>query len=315
MRRKAKISFLMSFFAVILVTTVVFAANWWEEKQAENDLDQKKIIYRKDYPGQVESASRVKWDDQYIEVMAGGTADKKDTVNLAHAYSIATKTARHLAYDKLSETVAGINITSDATYDRELMVDSNLITEVRALIKGARVIKEEKKQMVDGSVWVEVTLGLLLNSKDGLIQPTSLWIDRQPVVEKPVLFSPSSETVKSLPEYGGGYTGLIIDAAGLKATPAMLPKIKVEDGREILGPNEVDREYMINQGLVGYADSIGKAKAMKRVGSNPLVVKAIGIEGTNKSNIVVSTNDAMKIASATSVNGFLRECRVVVVIN
>jgi len=315
MRKKVNLLFLMSFISIFSLETIVFATNWWEEKQVPSTLDQKKVSYSQDNPSQVITASRIKWDEQYIEVMAGATADKKDTANLAHAYSIATKTARHLAYEKLSETVAGINITGDSTYDRELMRDSNLITEVRALIKGARVLKEEKKQMVDGSVWVEVTLGLLLKGDDGLIQPTTLWIDRQPVIEKPILFSPPSETVKNLPEYGGGYTGLIIDAGGFGATPAMLPRIKVKDGGEILGPNEVDREYMINQGLVGYADSINKAKEMKRVGANPLIVKAVGVEEAGKSNLLVSTDDAMKIASASAASNFLRECRVVVVIN
>ena len=79
----------------------------------------------------------------------------------------------------------------------------------------------------------------------------------------------------------------------------------------MFGPNAVDREHMINQGLVGYADSVASAKAMQRVGNSPLIVKAAGVAGVNRSDIVLAEPDAVKVASAA----FMRECRVVVVVN
>ena len=75
------------------------ALSWWESKQESTPTDRIQVTDSQ-FPGKVASASRANWEDGYIEVMAGATADTRDTVNLAHAFSVALKTARHLAYER-----------------------------------------------------------------------------------------------------------------------------------------------------------------------------------------------------------------------
>lgn len=299
---------------VFLLPQTVFAENWWESKQEGSTTD---AIDVKSEGDKVTSASRANWEDGYIEVMAGATADMRDTVNLAHAYSVAIKTARHLAYEKLAETVNGINLYSDATYDRELMVDSNLKTVLKAMIRNARVVNEEKKQFTDGSIWVEVTLGLKLFGEDGLVKPSADWGKMNQAKLSPAPEpKPAAPPVKvPPPAAGGAYTGLVIDARGLGASPAMLPKIVVENGEILYGMTEISREYILKYGLMGYQNDLAKAQKLDRVGASPLVVKAVKVSGKHNADYVVSLEDAARIKAASADKNFLKECRVVAVLN
>ena len=290
------------------------AESWWESKQAGNPTDQIQISPSMDIPGKVQSASRTNWEDGYIEVMAGATADQRDTINTAHAFAVALKSARHLAYEKLAETVGGLNLYSDATYDRELMIDSNLRTVVRSLIRNARVVDETKSQFPDGSIWVEVALGMKLNGDNGLITPSVDWYSRRPVKTVPLAESSSAKSVSSSVSGQADYSGRIIDATGLDAAPAMLPKILSEDVGIIYGTGEIDKNYVLKMGIMGYQGDLAKAKKLERTGKNPLIIRARAVSGKNKCDFVVSRADAARIRDALKVKDFLKECRVVAVL-
>lgn len=303
--------------AFLFAIQPVLAEEWWESKQAGSPTDQITST-PSSRPGVVASASRTNWENGYIEVMAGATADMRDTINLGHAYSIATKTARHLAYEKLAETVNGLNLYSDATYDRELMMDANLRTVMRAMIRGALVVNEKKSRFSDGSIWVEVTLGLKLIGEDGIVGPSVDWQQRHPEKMMP---AEKPRPVKHVPpvappaSLSTRYTGLIIDATGLGASPAMLPKIVSQDGQILYGTGEIKRDYVVQMGLMGYQSTISKARAQDRVGANPLVIKAVSVSGKSKCDYVISRADAALLNAAASTAPFLKECRVVAVVD
>jgi hypothetical protein len=298
---------------VLMLFNPVTAADWWESKQASRPTDQIDLTYSKSL-GKPSHGSRVNWEDGYIEVKAGATADMRDTVNQAHAYSMALKTARHLAYEKLAETVAGVNLIGDATYDRELMVDANLKTMVRAMIRNARVVEENQSQFTDGSIWAEVTLGMMLYGENGLIRPSMDWYNRRPVTPAPVP-PVTGSAATAAPSDNTVYTGLIIDASGMGANPAMLPKIVSETGQVLFGTGKIDRNYAIKHGLMGYERNLEKAKVLDRVGGNPLVVSPLSVQGRNHTDFLVSQQDAERIREAAARQDFLSQCRVVAVLN
>jgi hypothetical protein len=298
----------------LILVMPVQAEDWWESKQESHPTDQIELIYS-DYEERPSQASRVNWEDGYIEVKAGATADMEDAVNQAHGYAIALKTARHLAYEKMAETVAGVNLMGDATYDRELMVDANLKTMVRAMIRNARVVDESQSQFGDGSIWAEVTLGMMLYGENGLIGPSLDWYSRQRVTPTPMPVPTSSAANQPSSTDNTVYTGLIIDATGMDANPAMLPKIFSQNGQVLFGTGKIDREYVVKHGLMGYQRSLEKAKSLNRVGNNPLIISPISIRGTNRSDFVVSPQDAERIRMAASQQNFLGQCRVVAVVN
>ena len=214
MKHENKTIWIVTLLVLFSITSTCFADGWWDgEDQDPTDT----IETTKNEEGRVTEASRINWQEGYLEVMAGATANSKQSISQAHAYAIALKTARHLAYEKLAETVSGLHLSSSATYDRELLCDSNLKTGIRAIIRNARVIKVENQEFKDDSIWVEVTLGLYLHGDNGIIQPSISW-------QKKSLSTTEHKHTPLQPKKP--FTGLIVDASGLYTKPAMFPQLR-----------------------------------------------------------------------------------------
>lgn len=254
----------------------------------------------------------VDWGRRVVEVTAGASADPRHAVNAAHLYSMATRAARALAYERLAEAVQGVTLDASATYRDELLRDSRLRTETKALIRGAEVVSEEMMQATDGSPWVEVTLVLPFDGGDGLMRTAVDWSER---TRGAVTEASEATTPEGRSHATTVYTGLIVDLSGLGARPAMMPRISTANGVELYGPDKVTREYLVQQGLAGYAKSLEQARRIARVGNRPLIVRAGAINGENHTDAVVSAADAGKILAADATPGFLGQCRVVFVVN
>lgn len=294
---------------VVLFIGLVFSAvaqtQGWKSSDADSAVD-KRYFYDN-------AKARVQWGEGSIEIRAGATADPGKSANLAHARSMALKTARHLAYEKMLETIKGMSLTSNTVYRDELLSNSTLETRLKGFVSGARVVKEEEKFLQDGSIWVEVTIRQALYGKKSLSAASASTLKTRP--KKPHnLFAPKEDTFKKQALYSG-YSGLIIDARNLGVRPAVFPNIISPDGRAVYSPEKASQEYILAQGLVGYATSTVRAKEQGRVGKNPLVVKAKRASGPHQANVVVSEEDAIKIFAADIKSKILREARVVFVIN
>jgi hypothetical protein len=95
----------------------------------------------------------------------------------------------------------------------------------------------------------------------------------------------------------------------------MAPKIVTEDGQEVYGTSYVSRDYAVQVGVVGYAKSIDQAKTNDRIKDNPLIVKGLRASGTNKTDIVISAQDASAIKRAASSMNFMEKCKVMIVLD
>ena len=111
------------------------------------------------------------------------------------------------------------------------------------------------------------------------------------------------------------HTGLVIDAKGLKALPALSPRILDEKGEQVYGASYISREYAVQIGVCGYMKSLDAAVSHERVAGNPLVVKGLRTNGPALSDIVISDKDALKIRGASENLTFLKKCRVIVVLD
>jgi len=115
---------------------------------------------------------------------------------------------------------------------------------------------------------------------------------------------------------GNAYTSVIIDTRGLGIRPAMSPKIRRQDGSEVWGTVSVSAEFAIEQGIVAYAKTLEEAKANRRAGNNPLIVRAVGYAKTpGRTDPVLSDNDVRLLLTANENSGFLNECRVIFVVD
>jgi len=274
--------------------------DWWKQPRESTPLEHKDINIS------AGTAARTKWDGGYIEAKAGATADLRVAVNRAQARSMALKAARHLAYEKLAETVEGLSLTGEASVGQTVLGTSSLRTQLQAKIHGARILSETVTDLSDGSVWAEVILGLALVGREGVSGALTGWASLQPPPDyrpNPAYFTEEQ------------YTGVIVEASGLGFAPALAPRLLTEDDRtEVYGPRQITTQALEAQGLIGYSDSLLKARAAPRVGSNPLLIRAISISGDRKGDLLVSRRDAERLLAAERQSQVLSRGAVVVVV-
>ncbi|MCG8634870.1 MAG: hypothetical protein MI863_13635 [Desulfobacterales bacterium] len=109
------------------------------------------------------------------------------------------------------------------------------------------------------------------------------------------------------------YTGLIIDARGLDLDPVLYPTIVSEEGKEIYSSLFISREFAVQYGVAIYLCDMESALAARRIGSHPMVFKALRKAGNKTGAIVVSMADAVDLEKVTERHRFLKECRVIIV--
>ena len=114
------------------------------------------------------------------------------------------------------------------------------------------------------------------------------------------------------------YTGVIIDATGLKADVVLYPEILTIDEEGTKQPVYTlliaDPVLCEKIGLVQYTDTFEEAMQAARIGANPYVVKVKEVVGTAlKGNFIIALEDARKIREANKISNFLTQCRVAIV--
>jgi len=128
-----------------------------------------------------------------------------------------------------------------------------------------------------------------------------------------ILFAGNSADAikKPVTEYAaqakGDYTGLIVDCRGLNLRIIMSPVIINRKGTPIYGHKNLDDEKIITRGLVAYARNFDETD---RAGSNPLIVRAIGLEYDN-STPVLSVTDSNRVLIENYATKFLKNLKVV----
>lgn len=224
----------------------------------------------------------------------------------------AIRAAQQIALRNALETLKGIAINSTTTVNN-FMTESDVVSSsISGFVKGFKQ-KGKEKYMSDGSV--EVTMAIPLDGISGLdnkLFGTTL-SDKPSVTDWEA--DSSSGTQEAAVEKPTVFTGLIIDCKGLGIKPALSPRILDEAGKEVYGSAFVSREWVIKQGMVGYAREIKDAAKLDRVGKKPGKIKALKASTENGTDIIISNNDADDIRSADQNLKFLSECRVVFVVD
>ena len=242
-------------------------------------------------------------------------------VSEAHARLMARRAAIADAQRNLAEQIAGVQVDSETTV-QNLQVASDVVkTRVSALIKGAKIISESAE---DGAYHVVMALPLygVNNSLASAVLPQisrresfpatiapepdePLYTPTQP--ETTTVTTTTTRTTTITNRQSGTYTGVIIDCTGLGLRSAMSPVIKTTAGEPIYGYKNLDSKKVIKNGMAGYSNGFGGN--VSRAGSNPLVVKAVGVD--HYFNPVVNVADAKIILEENGYTHFLDNCAVV----
>jgi len=234
--------------------------------------------------------------------------------NPGMARGMAVRAAKIDAMRNLLETVLALTVTSE-TAVRGAAVENDVIkTKVEGMVKGARIrdINEDGRHDTNdfrylSDTSIEIEMEIHMSGISSIVLPPAGYAEAQAGVAPP-----SAGTSAPI---SGSTTGLIIDARGVGARPAMSPKIVDQNGGVVYGPSSFTRDYAIKFGVAGYSKDIETAKSDPRVVGNPLIVRGIGVQGSNGTDIVVANGDAATIRRAESSGKILSSCKVMIILD
>ena len=267
-----------------------------------------------DFVGETFDRGSINYADRTIQATGIGFIPV-NVINAGQARRSAMRIAKQDALRQLIEIVNGVNVTSETTVSGA-MFDDVIKTQVQGAIRGARKVGEPK-YLSDTSV--EVVYEVSMNNISRALLPMA---ERAPVLSYESVTA--TGTAAAAAGQGGGaaaapasdgVTGIIIDGSGLGLRPAMSPRILNQSGTVLYGPGQYDRDYAAANGVVGYAKTLGQAKADTRVQGNPLVLRGASASGTAKTDVIISNADAGKLVSAGRSAGLLQDCRIMFVLN
>jgi hypothetical protein len=201
-------------------------------------------------------------------------------------------------------------IRMDATRDlADIMVDGKVAARVRQIVGTAEIAQEVR--LPDGALEATVRIRLLGGFAQ-LMLPQDIK-QLEPIRQmSTVTGSARQDLVRSADV---GYTGLIVDARGIDAKPALVPLLVDESGKQVYGSAFVSREYAVQYGMCEYMRSLDNAGLPARVAPNPLTVKALHTLSGRKCDIVISNADAARLRGASATLDVLKQCRVIIVLD
>ena len=233
-------------------------------------------------------------DDDYHEAKGWGEPGQSWTAGI--------RAAELAAYRRAVEDIMEFQLDSETNVEKGTTNKDEIHTKLNVVLRRAKIIEED--QLPDGRYYAIVRIPIwgVKNSVASAIFEKNENIEPFPEPKFPQPISASDSS----------YTGLILDCRGLGLTKAMSPVIKDDSGQPIYGYKNLDYDKVISAGMASYTTSV--TENVSRAGSNPLVIKAVSVEGyASKCNPVVSANDASKILSANMTSHFLDKCSVVFV--
>ena len=284
--------------ALILVFSSFLSAQWgWGSDDAVVEVDNGAMNYSNGW---------------ITATGIGGISPQAQNPGMARG--MAVRAAKIDAMRNLLETVLALTVTSE-TAVRGAAVENDVIkTKVEGMVKGARIrdINEDGRHDTNdfrylSDTSIEIEMEIHMSGISSIVLPPAGYAEAQAGVAPP-----SAGTSAPI---SGSTTGLIIDARGVGARPAMSPKIVDQNGGVVYGPSSFTRDYAIKFGVAGYSKDIETAKSDPRVVGNPLIVRGIGVQGSNGTDIVVANGDAATIRRAESSGKILSSCKVMIILD
>ncbi len=241
----------------------------------------------------------IDWSRQ-VAIAVGMGVPSSSSTNPGMKNVTALRAARLDGARNLLELIRGVNISSDTTMSQAMVSNDQVRSSVEGTLNSIREVGQPK-YFSDGSIQIRLEASLLQ------IVPPDLYLG-----------APGSGPPPPMPSgvsAGTAYTGLIVDGRGTGVTPAMSPKIYDPEGKEVYGSAYVSREFAIQQGIVGYVKTVDQARENDRVKGNPAVVKAVSAKGPSKADLVLSKEDAEQLKTLSQQQTFMREARVMIVLD
>ncbi len=288
--------------------------------------------------------NKVDWDKEFI------TAKGMCAIRSKKPYHriVAREKARIRAERDALGTVKSLKIDANTTMVETLKTSDykeTIIRKISGVLKGA-AIKEEK---VIGDVYhitmavplSEVRKALLLPryphkpisirnpyvipsrnfaapaSKGKVSVQVTDSIGETPSVvveEEPTVITEEGDKTEA-PPADAPWKGLIVDARGLSAEEAFWPRLLDEKGEVVYGNYDATSDFLQDKGPVKYVTSLSAAHSCGRVDSPAYKAKAKKTAGQYSADLVLSQKTADEIRELENNCKFLRNFKVVIVID
>ena len=252
----------------------------------------------------------INWSEGYIEAVGTGAPPEK-LAGKINARPIALRAAQKDILHNLLEITKGVQVDSATSVKDFTVASYDIDKQVNGLMKGALIV--DYQYMPDGRAEVRLRIPLYGNLAQTIMPLAMAKTPAAPALTEaapaPAIKASESPSARVV------YTGMVVDARGIQARPAMSPRIFDEDGKEVYGLANVDREYAEKKGINGYTRDLTAAQTNQRAGANPITVKAVITSGPGKSDIIISNADAQIIRASAESATFLKQCKVVIVLN
>ena len=252
----------------------------------------------------------IDWTAGVIEARGIGIPVTYDAKSLAQREDLLSDAISKAGHNLL-ETVVSLRINSR---DRVIDIVENfpsIMTQLRDMAQKAPELERLRKYQYDGSVEVWSQMSLSGGFAQLILPPEIRQIEPIKQVLKPS--NPARSRTRSRSR--DIFTGMVVDARGIQAVPVLAPRVLDENLEEVFGPAYVSREFAVQRGMVSYTTDLWRAKFHPRVSDNPLIVKALKSLWPGRCEFIISNADAAKLRSASEHLLFMRECRVVIVLD
>jgi hypothetical protein len=226
-----------------------------------------------------------------------------DMIGTTPGQLLAKRAAHAVALRNLLEAFKAVRVDSTTTVKNHVAISDEIQVKVNGLVENARIVGERDLEKGGYEVKLEMKL-------TGRVAETFVPIDATP--RKPFVSESGQSTVSKANK---SYTGLVVDARGLKVRPALVPKLLTEDGREAYSQSYVLAKYRQDQGIAAYVSDPSAAQTHPKVTNHPLVVKALRTAGNSETDLEISDAAAQTIHGVKSHFEFLEKAQVIIIID
>lgn len=261
----------------------------------------------------------IDWENGVIYALGMGVENPKYKTVAQKRYS-AIRAAQVVAQRNLLQMVQEINITSTTQVKDGMLENEEIRTLITGKLRQSQTVGKPKLQREqDGSMTAWVTVKMHMRDiMPGLLGQVPFATKKyQSAPAKTLDKTKAAEETKAVKKDPASiiYTGMLIDARGTDVSPAMSPKVYDEQGKEVYGSAYVDRKFAVEQGIAGYAKKPENAVENDRIKGKVLKVKAIKTTSKDSADLVISDKDAELIRKVGTSQAFLREARVMIILD
>lgn len=208
---------------------------------------------------------------EHIEVSASGTADMSRVKNPVQAELIALKTARHLGYGKLIETLRGVKVGNASHYHNALVDNDIMAIETSGTLRGVEVI-DESVTWTNATPKASVTLRVALPRSTTPSTPA----DHAPI------------TAAAIRDMLHDHAGVVIDARHLPLTDTAPLSVVSSNPYHIV--TTVNPAKLIDTTVHTHIDIPHDSQTLEHT---PMVIRAQALQGQDR--LIVTEHEAALI--------------------